>query len=65
MDNTPGSLAKITRTLADAGISIEYLYACVASEGDCAFVVLRVEDLAGAVALLTEKGYEAYRSVKR
>ena len=61
MQNTPGSLAKITRTLADAEISIEYLYACVASVGDSAFVILRVEDIDAAVKLLTEKGYEAYR----
>ena len=61
MKNEPGSLAKIARTLADAEMSVEYLYACVASEADSAFVILRVEDIDAAVGLLTEKGYEAYR----
>jgi len=61
MDNKPGSLAKIAKTLGDANISIEYLYACVAREGDSAYVILRVEDTESAEAVLTENGYEAYR----
>ena len=61
MDNTPGSLAKIAKTLGDANISIEYLYACVTREIDSAFVILRVENNETAVALLTANGYEAYR----
>jgi len=62
MENKPGSLARIAKTLGDANISIEYLYACVAREADSAFVILRVEDTEGAAALLKENGYEAYRS---
>ena len=62
MDNTPGSLAKIARTLADESVSIEYLYACVAQETNTAFVILRVEDNEATVALLTKNGYEAYRA---
>jgi len=61
MGNKPGSLSKIARALGDADISIEYLYACVAREIDSAFVILRVEDTDAAIALLTERGYEAYR----
>ena len=61
MDNTPGSLAKIAKTLGDADISIEYLYACVASDTDSAFVILRVENEGAAVGLLKENGYKAYR----
>ena len=61
MKNTPGSLAKIARTLADADISIEYLYACVSENAESAFVILRIEETDEAVKLLTEKGYEAYR----
>ena len=62
MKNEPGSLSRILKALAEAEISVEYLYACVASEAGSAFVVLRVEDVDGAVALLTDKGYEAYRA---
>ena len=61
MDNSPGSLARIVRTLADAEISIEYLYAAVALDVRSAFVVLRVEDKEGAVALLKSKGFEAFK----
>jgi len=61
MDNTPGSLAKIARTLGDANISIEYLYACVAQEIGNAFVILRVEETEEAVLLLKESGWEAYK----
>ena len=61
MENRPGSLARIARTLADAEISIEYLYACVGREADSAFVIIRVEDIEAAVELLEAHGYEAYR----
>jgi len=63
MDNSPGSLAKVVKALAEADVSIEYLYACVAREIGNAFVILRVEDLGKekAAALLTEKGYEPFR----
>ena len=61
MENKPGSLAKIVRTLADADISIEYLYACVGRETNSAFVIMCVEDEEAAVALLKKSGYEAYR----
>ncbi|MCL2111615.1 MAG: ACT domain-containing protein [Clostridiales bacterium] len=61
MKNEPGSLATIAKILADAEVSIEYLYACVAREEGSAFVVLRVEDADATVALLTAKGYEGYK----
>ena len=61
MPNAPGSLARIVRTLADAGISIEYLYASVAREIDSAFVILRVEDGEEAVTLLKANGFEALK----
>ena len=61
MPNRPGALNDIVKTLADEGIPIEYLYACVAREEGSAFVILRVEDTDTAVALLTGKGYEAFR----
>jgi len=61
MPNAPGSLSRIVRTLSDAGMSVEYLYASVAREIDSAFVILRVEDNEAAVALLTENGFEALK----
>ena len=62
MRNSPGSLAEITKILADADISVEYLYACVMREEGRAVAIMRVEDNDKAVALLAEKGYEPFRS---
>jgi len=62
MRNSPGSLAEITKILADADISVEYLYACVMREEGRAVAIMRVEDNDRAVALLTEKGYEPFRA---
>jgi len=63
MRNSPGSLAEIAQALADAEISIEYLYACVMRDEGFAFAIMRVEDSAAgaAVALFAEKGYEPFR----
>jgi len=62
MENKPGSLARIAKTLGDAGVSVEYLYACIASGANGAFVFLRVEDTEATAALLREHGYEDYIS---
>lgn len=64
MQNKPGALNGIAKVLADEGISIEYLYACVAREEGSAFVILRVEDMDKAVAVLAGEGYEAFREAK-
>ena len=61
VDDKPGGLARIIRTLADADNNIEYLYAFVGTSGGKAIVVLRSEDpegarkalKAGGIALLT------------
>ena len=52
-----GGLASLLRVLTEADISVEYLYAFVASTAEAAYVVLRVEDNAKTEALLTEKGF--------
>ncbi len=52
-----GGLASLLRVLTEADISVEYLYAFVASTAGAAYVVLRVEDNAKTEALLTEKGF--------
>ncbi|GHU64545.1 amino acid-binding protein [Clostridia bacterium] len=57
MGNEPGSVAKITRLLADAGISLEYIYAFVAREAGTAYAVLRMEDAAAGEAALSQVGY--------
>jgi len=52
MADQPGGLAAVLKTIADAGISIEYMYAFVGKQDGKAVVVMRVNDLEGAVACL-------------
>ena len=56
VDDEPGGLAKVLRTLADAGFGVEYAYAFVAHERGHAYVVIRVEETAAAVKVLEENG---------
>jgi len=52
----PGGLSVAVKVLSDADIDIEYMYAFVNTQGDAAFVIMRVEDNAKAVKVLTENG---------
>ena len=54
--DTPGSLAKVSRILADNGISIEYMYAFITRRQESAYIVFRVADNEAAAKLLTENG---------
>ncbi|MDR3358994.1 MAG: ACT domain-containing protein [Desulfovibrio sp.] len=54
--DTPGSLSKILRVIAGAGINVEYLYAFVTRKSGSAYVVFRVEDNAAATAILDKNG---------
>ncbi|MDR0826315.1 MAG: ACT domain-containing protein [Desulfovibrio sp.] len=54
--DTPGSLAGVLRILADAGVSIEYLYAFITRKKGNAYVILRVEDNARAEKILADRG---------
>ena len=54
IEDAPGSLARVLRILANAGINIEYLYAFITRQQGRAFVALRVEDVARAVDLLVK-----------
>ncbi len=52
----PGGLAAEIKVLSDADINVEYLYAFVAKSGKEAYVVIRVDDNAGAEAALKAAG---------
>ena len=43
--------------LSEADISVEYLYAFVAAQGDHAYTVIRVEDNAKTEAILAQNGF--------
>ena len=54
--NVSGSLAKVMRYLADAGVFIEYMYSF--ANGNVAHVIIRPTDLEGCERILTEKKVE-------
>jgi hypothetical protein len=54
--DAPGNLSFVLRTLANAGINMEYLYAFMARTEKHAYVVLRVENNAETEAVLENAG---------
>ena len=52
MNDEAGALAGILDVLADAAINVEYLYAFTGSKAESAYVVLRVDDVLHAEAVL-------------
>jgi hypothetical protein len=56
IEDSPGGLADVLGILADAGISVEYLYAFVSQKAGNAYVILRVEDNDQAVSALDAVG---------
>ncbi|HEU5078257.1 MAG TPA: ACT domain-containing protein [Opitutaceae bacterium] len=50
--NHPGTLAKLARSLADAGINIEYAYGTEGSSSELMRICLRVSDPAKALNVL-------------
>ena len=55
IENKPGQLARALQILADAGISVEYLYAIVES-----LIVLKVDSMQAAKKTLEDAGIETY-----
>ncbi len=49
--NKPGEFARIARTIANAGINIEYVYATAVPDSDRSLGIFRVSDCARALAL--------------
>lgn len=56
VEDSPGSLAKILRILADTGVGIEYAYAFLTHQADKAYVIIRAEDNEKAAVVLTANG---------
>lgn len=52
MDDQPGGLASVLHTIAEALVSIEYMYAFVGKRDGKAVVVMRVSDLDAAISAL-------------
>lgn len=56
MDDEKGALHKVLDILEEAGINIDYAYAFTGKGDLGAYVVIRVDDVAAAEALLSDKG---------
>ena len=59
-DDVPGSAAKAISLLADNGISIEYMYACIGSAEGKALMVVRADDKEKAESVLEANGMNAH-----
>ncbi len=57
MDDAPGGSVQILRFLADAGISIEYMYACVGKVSGKALMVIRTDNQEIAEQTLSMGGF--------
>ncbi len=56
IDDKTGGLAKVLKTVTDAGISIEYMYAFLGRKEGKALMVLKADDEEGAEKVLSECG---------
>ena len=53
----PGGLARVLKSLFDAGVNIEYLYCFVEKSGESAVVVFRLEEIDRGVETLKSAGF--------
>lgn len=56
IDDQPGSFAKSARVLADAGLTIEYVYAFVSRDKGMAYIIIRADNGERAGAVLAKNG---------
>ena len=57
MEDTPGGTLAALRVLAESGISVEYMYACVGKTSGKAFMIIQAEDLEAAEKILIRNGF--------
>ena len=57
LPDEPGALHKVLKTLCDAGVSVEYIYAFITRRDEDAYVILRVEDNIFAQYVLEKAGH--------
>ena len=57
MDDAPGGAVGILHHLSEAGLNIEYMYACVGRQSGKAIMVLRTDDIDLAEDILHRNGY--------
>ena len=57
MDDAPGGAVGILHLLSEAGLNIEYMYACVGKQSGKAIMVVRTDDIELAEDILHRGGY--------
>jgi hypothetical protein len=57
MDDAPGGAVGILHLLSEAGLNIEYMYACVGRQSGKAIMVVRTDDIDLAEDILHRGGY--------
>lgn len=57
MDDAPGGAGGILHLLSEAGLNVEYMYACVGRLSGKALMVVRTDDLEKATEVLHGSGY--------
>lgn len=58
LDHQPGGLSKVLDILANAGISVEYIYAFEGKKSGKAMMVVKTEDMEKSVELFKNSGME-------
>ena len=64
IDDKPGAFASAIKVLADADITVDYIYAFVPRTPASAYVILHVGDTEAAIKVLTSNGIEMVTSEK-
>ena len=57
MEDAPGGAVGILHLLSEAGLNIEYMYACVGKESGKALMIVRTDDIELAEDILHRGGY--------
>lgn len=60
LDDIPGGLTKVTRILAQNGISLEYLYAFISKSKENACVIINTADIEFTEEILTKNDIRIY-----
>ena len=62
VDDKPGGLSDILKVEANAGISVEYMYAFTIKSGENAILLFRFDDMDKAVTALQQAGFNVLTS---
>jgi hypothetical protein len=57
MDDAPGGAGGILHLISEAGLNVEYMYACVGRLSGKALMVIRTDNLEKATEVLRQNGY--------